>query len=125
VAAPRVIIADSSSETHEPLIQWLGERGIEVSHVRSASHCIEEVNAPNVMAAIIDDALPDSCGYETLVAVKEVRPTLPLIFTTEHHTPETEVKARRVGILYYGVKPLHRKALMLVMDRIMQALPAS
>ncbi len=120
MAGLRVLVADDGTDEHDPLVSWLQTHKVEVMRVRSGTQCIDEVNSGGVLAAVIDADLSDASGYETLIRARSARPRLPLVFITNHHAPEIEIKARQAGILYYGVKPLDYEALILVMSQLLQ-----
>jgi two-component system nitrogen regulation response regulator NtrX len=64
--------------------------------------------------ALLDIAMPEMDGIETLRRIRELRPDMPVIMVTGHGTIETAVKTTKMGAYDFIVKPPELQHLTLV-----------
>ena len=67
---------------------------------------------------LLDMFLPDVRGYELIPKIKELKPDLDIITMTNLNSRELELKARKLGIVFYLIKPFETKYLKSLIDHI-------
>ncbi|MGH7320926.1 MAG: hypothetical protein ACRELA_15045, partial [Candidatus Rokuibacteriota bacterium] len=60
-------------------------------------------------------------GHELAARLKAIDPGLPVMMTTGDYRPELEVMARQLGIVCYAHKPVDRRRLEAVLDKLLSA----
>lgn len=79
---------------------------VEVEVAPSARACLSRVRENHVRVLVLDADLPDGPAEWVLAQVRKAKPSLHVIYTAAHPTDEVELRARRLGILYFAPKPL-------------------
>ena len=115
--AARIAIADDDQLFVDYLATFLQSRGYETVVYPSGAALLKalpEGPAPDVV--LLDVLMPTMNGLETLRALKEARPNMPVIMLSGQQVPATIVDAVRLGAIDYVVKSdesagLHEAAL--------------
>ena len=68
----------------------------------TARECLLAVEDSRVQAVVIDGALNDRPANQLLQLVKQIRPTLAIVFAFHAPNDDWEREARQAGVLYYG-----------------------
>jgi DNA-binding NtrC family response regulator len=74
-----------------------------------------------VDAAVVDFSLPDGDGLDVLRTLKAQDPSLPVLLLTGHGTIDLAVKAIKEGAEQFLTKPVELPALLVVLDRALEA----
>jgi DNA-binding NarL/FixJ family response regulator len=87
---------------------WFGLRNeapeLESAWMRahSARECLLAVEDQRVRVVVLDGALNDKPANQLLQLLKQIRPTLPIVFAFHAPREEWEREARQAGVIYYG-----------------------
>jgi DNA-binding NtrC family response regulator len=65
---------------------------------------------------LLDTSLPDTTIYSLIPKLKELYPGIRVVTMTDHNTTEMERKIRKLGIIYYLIKPFEKDELKNILD---------
>jgi len=106
-----LLIADGDRDAATGLGGRFAARGVPTRVVSAGSEALELMATHHIPLAVIDVALDDMPGDELAYQMKWMSPHTGIVITTADYRPEVEVRARRVGILFYACKPLDLRVL--------------
>jgi len=109
-----ILIVDDEESVRKSLADVMRDEGYDVVTVASGREGIDALNETQPSLALLDIAMPEMDGIETLRRIREVRPDLPIIMVTGHGTIETAVKTTKMGAYDFIVKPPELQHLTLV-----------
>jgi DNA-binding response OmpR family regulator len=119
-ARPRwVLVADCDGPAARRLVRLVLQLGLRAYHTARGDEALRMAEVEPVRLAVIDAALQDMAGSELALRLRDLDPTLPMIMTTGDFRPETEVQARRAGVVHYAHKPLDDARLETVLRTIL------
>ena len=87
-----ILIVDDEESIRKSLAGILGDEGYEVVAAPSGRDGLDVLSEAQPALALLDIAMPEMDGIETLKRFKEVRPEMQVIMITGHGTIETAVK---------------------------------
>jgi len=105
MAGEIILIVDDEESVRKSLADVMRDEGYEVVTVASGREGIDILNEAHPSLALLDIAMPELDGIETLRRFREIRPDLPVIMVTGHGTIETAVKTTKMGAYDFIVKP--------------------
>src|SRR5512144_739702 len=111
-----ILIIDDEESVLKRLADVMRDEGYEVVTAGSGREGIVLLNEAQPALALLDIAMPDMDGIETLRRIRELRPDLPVIMVTGHGTIETAVKTTKMGAYDFMVKPPELAHLILVVN---------
>ncbi len=114
MAGEIILIVDDEESVRNSLAGVMKDEGYEVVTAASGKEGIELLHEVEPSIALLDIAMPDMDGIETLRRLKEMRPDLPVVMITGHGTIETAVKTTKMGAYDFIVKPPELQHLTLV-----------
>lgn len=101
-----ILVADADATAVASIRSMDLGRLVEVETVVSGRACMARIRENHVRVLVLDADLPDGPSEWVLAQVRQAKPSLHVIYTAAHPTDEVELKARRMGILYFAPKPL-------------------
>lgn len=107
-----VMLVDDEEQFLDVLSERLEARGLKVNTATSGEEAIDEAEAKNFDAIIVDLAMPGIDGIETLRRIKEKRPDLEIIMLTGHGTVQSGVEAMKLGAEDFLEKPVDINVLL-------------
>ena len=112
MSALKVFIVEDNKWYGEILMHHLSlNPDFEIHLFEDAASCISNLNLnPDVIT--IDFTLPDMNGEELLEKIKQINPTLPIIFISAQENIATAVNLIKKGVSNYIVKDDHTKDLL-------------
>lgn len=113
-----ILWADDEIDLLKPYIIFLESKGYVVSTVNSGADALELVNKQKFDVLFLDENMPGMSGLEVLVAIKQIRPNLPVIMITKSEEEELMEDAIGSKIADYLIKPLNPNQLLLSVKRI-------
>ena len=105
MAAAAVLIVDDEQDFAEVLAARMEGRGLEADIVDSGVKAIEQVKKKYYDAVILDLAMPELDGIETLKILLADQPELQVILLTGQATIEKGVQAVKLGAVEFLEKP--------------------
>ncbi len=109
-----ILIVDDEESVRKSLADVMRDEGYEVMTASSGKEGIDALAETQPALALLDIAMPEMDGIETLRRFKEIRPDLPVIMVTGHGTIEIAVKTTKMGAYDFLVKPPELQHLTLV-----------
>ncbi|MDH3975890.1 MAG: response regulator transcription factor [Deltaproteobacteria bacterium] len=108
----RLLVIDDEKWICESLSLLLSRRGLHVDSALSGNEALKFVKKELVDLVILDYNLPDMTGLDVLAAIREIAPDLPVLFMTGHGSETISIKAFKLGISDYFIKPFDPKILI-------------
>ena len=106
MATDTILIVDDEESIRKSLKDILGDEGYEVVTAASGREALDVLAEAQPSLALLDIAMPDMDGIETLRRFKETRPEMQVIRITGHGTIETAVQTTKIGAYDFIQKPL-------------------
>jgi two-component system nitrogen regulation response regulator NtrX len=101
-----ILIVDDEESIRKSLKDILGDEGYEVVTAGSGREALDVLAEAQPSLALLDIAMPEMDGIETLRRFKETRPEMQVIMITGHGTIETAVQTTKMGAYDFIQKPL-------------------
>jgi two-component system, NtrC family, nitrogen regulation response regulator NtrX len=101
-----LLIVDDEESIRKSLADILGDEGYEVVVAASGREALDLLSEAQPALALLDIAMPDMDGIETLRRFKETRPEMQVIMITGHGTIDTAVQTTKMGAYDFLQKPL-------------------
>jgi two-component system nitrogen regulation response regulator NtrX len=101
-----LMIVDDEEPIRKSLAGILGDEGYEVVAAASGREALDLLPEAQPALALLDIAMPEMDGIETLRRFKEARPEMQVIMITGHGTIETAVRTTKMGAYDFIEKPL-------------------
>lgn len=115
----RILWADDEIDLLKPHILFLEEKGYEVNGVCSGRDALEVVEGGEVPdLVLLDEQMPGLSGLDTLRAMKERMPGLPVVMVTKSEEERVMEDALGGKISDYLVKPVSPSQLLLTVKRL-------
>jgi len=117
----RVMLVDDEADALQLLEILLGQiGGVEiVGKFASPVQAMEALGTTHVDAVFLDNQMPGMTGMEAARKIKEIKPRMPIVFTTAYS--EYAVEAFEVQSIDYLLKPIAPGRLQQAVSRIRQA----
>jgi two-component system nitrogen regulation response regulator NtrX len=109
-----ILIVDDEESVRKSLAGVMRDEGYEVVTAASGREGIDLVHEAQPSLVLLDIAMPEMDGIETLKRIRELRPDLHVVMVTGHGTIETAVKTTKMGAYDFIVKPPELQHLTLV-----------
>jgi DNA-binding NtrC family response regulator len=110
--AEKVLLVDDEPEFVQVLSQRMESRGVGVDTAASGREALEKVRGKSYDAIILDLAMPEMDGIETLKRLLEDNPDLQVVLLTGYATLEKGVEAIKLGAMDFLEKPAEIQELM-------------
>ncbi|MDR1676627.1 MAG: PglZ domain-containing protein [Tannerella sp.] len=109
----RILWADDEIDLLKPHILFLQEKGYEITPVVSGQDAIEYCREQTFDLIFLDENMPGLTGLETLSAIKEIDPGVPVVMVTK--SEEESIMNQAIGnkIADYLIKPVNPHQLLL------------
>jgi two-component system, NtrC family, nitrogen regulation response regulator NtrX len=101
-----LLIVDDEESIRQSLAGILGDEGYEVVAAASGREALDLLSEAQPALVLLDIAMPDMDGIETLRRFKETRPEMQVIMITGHGTIDTAVQTTKMGAYDFLQKPL-------------------
>ena len=111
-AEGRILVIDDEKWIGESLELLFSRKGYDVKSVLRGEKALEAIEKKPADLVILDYNLPDINGLEVLEQIRETDKNLPVIFMTGYGSETISIKAFKLGIDDYLIKPFDPKTLM-------------
>ena len=101
----KVLIVDDEPEVRQMLQEFLSGRGYYVLVAESGSAALAALGADQPDLVLLDVAMPDMDGVETLRRIVALQPSIPVIMVTANADIATTSKLLAMGAVDYIPKP--------------------
>ncbi len=122
---PGVLIVEDDAVLRDALTDTLRARDITVVSAASGGEALKILNRDDIGMVVTDVQMEPMNGNELLATIRQRDPGLPTVFMTAFGTIEQAVDAMRDGASDYLVKPIEADALVEIVNRHLNTVPAS
>ena len=112
-----ILWADDEIDLLKPHIMFLEEKGYSVVPVCSGSDALEELGN-NIDLVFLDEQMPGLSGIDTLRAIKQRYPQLPVVMITKSEEEHIMNDALGGKISDYLIKPVNPNQILLTVKRL-------
>jgi two-component system, NtrC family, nitrogen regulation response regulator NtrX len=109
-----ILIVDDEESVRKSLADVMRDEGYDVVTAASGKEGIDLLHETQPSLALLDIAMPEMDGVETLRRFREIRPEMQVVMITGHGTIETAVKTIKMGAYHFLLKPPELAHLTLV-----------
>lgn len=108
----KVLLVDDEEDFRDILSERMASRGLEIDTAESGMRALEMVELKVYDAIILDLAMPEMDGIETLQRLLKKQPSLQIIVLTGQATVEKGVAAVKMGAADFLEKPAEIESLV-------------
>ena len=101
----KVLVVDDELEVRQVLREFLSSRGYDVTTASGGAEAVAIVETIKPDLILLDVAMPDMDGVETLKRIVAIEPTLAVIMVTANSDIGTTSKLLALGAVDYVPKP--------------------
>ncbi|UCD18528.1 MAG: response regulator [Candidatus Zixiibacteriota bacterium] len=112
MAAAKVLLVDDEVDFCTVLAERMENRGFQVETAQSGMEAVELVKGKAYDAIVLDLAMPEMDGIETLKALLKINPDLQIILLTGRATLQKGIEAVKLGAVDFLEKPADIDALV-------------
>ena len=114
---PHILWADDEIDLLKPHIMFLRSRGYELTTACSGADALELAAAEPFDLIILDENMPGLSGLETLAAIKQRMPHVPVIMITKSEEENIMDQALGSKIADYLIKPVNPNQILLAIKK--------
>lgn len=123
MAAKQVLVIEDDDAIRRGVTDALGFAGYEVLAAATGQEGLSRALSATIDLVLLDLMLPGPSGFEILQAVREARPTLPVIILSARGEEADRVRGLRLGADDYVVKPFSVKELLARVEAVLRRSP--
>ena len=112
-----ILWVDDEVDLLKPHILFLKEKGYEVSTVNNGHEAIEMIRKNTFDIVFLDEQMPGLSGIETLLRIKAVLPSLPVVMITKSEEESIMEEAIGSSIADYLIKPVKPNQILLCLKK--------
>lgn len=106
-----VLLVEDNIINQQVAKELLEQAGLKVFVVSNGLECVENINAQNFKAVIMDIQMPVMDGYEAFSRLEQMNVSIPVIAMTAHAFSEEKEKCLSSGMAGYLSKPIDQNEL--------------
>lgn len=118
----KVLVIDDEENIRLVLSELLSMRGFSTSQAPDGPSGVKEFSRFRPHAVLLDHRMPGMDGFETLRALKEIDPAVPVIFLTAYADIQSAVEAIKNGAHDFVTKPADMESLTLLIRKAVEKL---
>lgn len=119
-ATPRILWVDDEIDLLRPHILLLENKGYEVASATNGADAVEHVKSDHFDMVLLDEQMPGMGGLDTLTAIKQVLPELPVVMVTKSEEEDLMEEALGGQISDYLTKPVNPSQILLTIKRLLE-----
>jgi CheY-like chemotaxis protein len=113
----RLLWADDEMDLLRPHILFLEEKGYELVTTTNGQDALELCREQSFDLVFLDENMPGLSGLETLNAIKEILPSLPIVMITKNEEEDIMDQAIGSKIADYLIKPVNPSQMLLTIKK--------
>src|SRR2546426_7830302 len=117
----KILWADDEIDLLKPHILLLEEKGFRVTPVSNGNDAVACASREKFDVVLLDESMPGMGGLETLEAIKEKDPSLPIVLVTKNEAESLMDEAIGRRIDDYLLKPVRPTQIFLALKRLLEA----
>jgi CheY-like chemotaxis protein len=115
-----ILWVDDEVDLLRPHILFLQQRGYNVATVTNGEDALDWVKQANCDLILLDESMPGMGGLETLVEIKAIKPSLPVVMVTKNEEESLMEDAIGEQISDYLTKPVNPSQILLVVKKFLE-----
>ncbi|MGD8394819.1 MAG: response regulator [Candidatus Eiseniibacteriota bacterium] len=115
-----ILWADDEIDLLRPHVLFLEERGLEVTAVANGEDALSACNERRFDIVLLDEMMPGMGGLETLKAIQEIDPAVPVVLITKSEEEWLMDEAIGKRISDYLIKPVNPSQIFLAIKRLLE-----
>jgi DNA-binding response OmpR family regulator len=112
---------DDEIEMLRPHIRILEQKGYQVETATNGDDAVEIVKTKKIDLVFLDEMMPGMGGLQTLAALKEIEPGLPVVMVTKNEAESLMEEAIGSKITDYLTKPVNPSQILLACKKIFES----
>lgn len=121
--AKRILVIEDDASIRRGLVDALEFSGYEVLQAADGTEGLKLAARATYDLLLLDLILPGPSGFEILQALRETRPTLPVIVLTARGEENDRVRGLRLGADDYVVKPFSVREMLARVEAVLRRSP--
>lgn len=117
---PRILWADDEIDLLRPHLMFLEDKGYDVTSVTNGADAVDQVRSQAFALVLLDEQMPGMDGLETLSAIKDARPEVPVVMVTKSEEESLMEEALGGKISDYLTKPVNPSQILLTCKRLLE-----
>jgi len=113
----QILWADDEIDLLKPHIMFLENKGYEVTTTTNGRDAIDLVKSKQYDIIFLDENMPGLSGLETLMQIKNIRSTVPVVMITKNEAEEIMEEAIGGKIADYLIKPVNPNQILLSLKK--------
>jgi len=117
----RILLVDDEADTRFAIRSFLEAKGYIVAEADGCAAAMDQVRGMRPDAAVVDYQLPDGTALDLIAKIRDADTAMALVVLTGHGSIDLAVAAVKEGADQFLTKPVELPALLLVVERLLQA----
>ena len=120
----KILIIDDDMIVRDMLLQMMEMEGIDTVSAENGRIALKIIQDTSLDLIITDIVMPEKDGIETIIAIKKLKPQIPIIALSGGGkiTPEVYLEmAQKLGARYSFTKPVDRKHLLMAVQNCLRS----
>jgi two-component system response regulator PilR (NtrC family)/two-component system response regulator HydG len=114
----KILIIDPHHDERTVMAAFLRGQDYQVETGDSLTEAIKKLSNGDFACLILDVDLPEMKGYEAVSILKNLKPHIKIIMTTQRNSKELEAKVREQDIFFYFIKSFGKDELSLAINNV-------
>jgi DNA-binding response OmpR family regulator len=116
-----ILWVDDEIDMLKSNILFLKQKGYTVTEATNGEDAIEIIRKEDFDLVFMDEMMPGKGGLQTLIEIKDLKPSLPVVMVTKNETETLMEEAIGKKITDYLIKPVNPNQVLLVCKKILDS----
>lgn len=117
---PKILIVDDEVKLCWTVSNILQRENYETITAYDGNSAVAKIEQEYVDAVILDLKLPDMDGFQVLEKIKKINDEIPVIIMTAYGDVQSAVKAMKMGVLDFVLKPCEPHMLIITVKKVIE-----
>jgi DNA-binding response OmpR family regulator len=117
----KILWVDDEIDLLRPHLRLLEQKGYQVDTAANGEDAINLAKAKGYDLVFLDEMMPGMGGLQTLSALKDISPTLPVVMVTKSEAESLMEEAIGSKITDYLVKPVNPSQILMACKKILES----
>ncbi len=117
----KILWVDDEIDLLRPHLRLLEQKGYQVDTATNGEDAVELVKVKSYDLIFLDEMMPGMGGLQTLSAIKDISPALPVVMVTKSEAESLMEEAIGSKITDYLVKPVNPSQILMACKKILEA----
>ena len=116
-----ILWVDDEIDMLKSNIIFLKQKGYNVTEATNGEDAVAIIKKEDFDLVFMDEMMPGKGGLETLLEIKDIKPSLPVVMVTKNETETLMEEAIGKKISDYLIKPVNPNQVLLVCKKILES----